>query len=131
MGTLFPNSREYPDHQPVPSSFPRVSPRALAHVAAVALVLYPLCPKYHGDHHEHAPDREFVPDPLPLTSLSAFGSSSGANPLTWQNRSMFDAADVAIRNHHARRNAQARVAQMSAMSSTGGSAGLDWLPVQR
>ena len=139
MGNLFPNDPEYPDYRPMPSLKADMTKAGCVTSFALAVGLAPLCPVQHLrvsiHEHEHVPHHEFV-DTQPVISMSAFvSSSSSGDPTTWQNSSMFDAADVAIRGHRALRDAQTRIAGMSSTSSaavlTTGSIGLDWLPSTR
>jgi hypothetical protein len=66
--------------------------------------------------HEHVPHIDFVETRLTFTLEAAGPSSSGSDPMTWQNSSMFDAADVAIRNSYLQRDAFIR-ASIGSMSN--------------
>lgn len=137
MGNLFPGDPEYPDYLPMPSLKADITKAGCVTSFALAVGLAPLCPVQHHavsiHEHDHLPHHDFA-EMRPALSLSVAGSSSSSSgdPMTWQNSSMFDADDVAIRRHRALRDAQTRIAGMSSTSSAAvlnaGSTGLDWLP---
>lgn len=52
-----------------------------------------------------------------LNGVSATGSVGNVTPLTWQNNSMFEAANVVIRDRHARRAAHIRNVASSGFTS--------------
>jgi len=76
-----------------------------------------------GRPNTHVPHDHFEAEPISV-GLSALGSSSsagsgpGVDPMTWQNSSMMDAANIAIRRHRALRDAQTRAALMYSMNNT-------------
>lgn len=107
MGTLFPDSDEFPDHRSVPSSVPHASKKNVA-VVGLTMAVYALCQEHH-DHEPHSSHEEIPDAAHPVIPWNSIGSASG-NPLTPQNSSVFDTADVATRINRARRQAQTRAA---------------------
>ncbi|HLG57118.1 MAG TPA: hypothetical protein VI485_17385 [Vicinamibacterales bacterium] len=116
MSDLFPDLSEF-------RHIPEIRVSAKGAVVGVCLgsALLWACPKLE-EHHDHAPEREYAEVLHPLNTVAV--NSTGGNgrsalpvvPLTWQNNSMFEAANVAIRAGFAKRDAQFRAAA-SAMSS--------------
>jgi hypothetical protein len=94
MGTLFPDSDEHPDHCALSVE---LQPAQLIVPLAITAVLYGSCP-INEERHEHVPHQEaahvILPTPI---AISSSDSGAGINPLTWQNSSMFDAANEVIR----------------------------------
>jgi hypothetical protein len=92
MGIIFLGNPDYPDHQPLPTSFP--NRRQMIAPVAVTLAAYGLCPAYH-DHNEHGPHQEPLgEDSNPALRWVASGGSS-VNSIV-PDRS-FGAADAVIR----------------------------------
>jgi hypothetical protein len=93
MGTVFPDSPEFPDHRPLPTSFLT----AKQEVACVGLTvgMYALCPK-NEERHEHPPHEDHEPSFL-VSDLGAGVSSTDGNgsasrdPMTCGNNSVFEA----------------------------------------
>ena len=102
MGTVFPDSEEFPNHEALPTSWPDPFSKENISAWAIAGIVSGLCPALDG--HVHGPEREYVPVPMMTPSVPGSGSSSIAPPPS--HSSMFDSADAVIRAHHARRNAQ-------------------------
>ena len=76
-----------------------------------------------GRQNTHVPHDHFETEPLTaslnaLDSSSSTGGGPGVDPMTWQNSSMMDAANIAIRRHRASRDAQTRAALMYSMNDT-------------
>jgi hypothetical protein len=118
MGNLFPEDEyaEYPDHRPIPLSWPIAKGSAIVAGIGIAVTANDQLP--WSNPQPDPPHREYVQI---QTVLSVPGSGlSSVDPLTWQNSSMFEAAHVAIRAAHARRSAQSRIAMFSTSSS--------WMP---
>jgi hypothetical protein len=102
-----------------------------ASALTLTVTLYGLCPAHvqkpfviptvqtvHPPQQADDPSTgTYAPEPLPVLDASGMGGTSTNVPFGWQNNSMFEAANVVIRQHHARRAAQTHIAQMS-MPST-------------
>jgi len=100
MGKLFPDSPEFPDHRPLPTSFPTAKQEIVC--VGLTVAVYALCPR-NEECHEHPPHEDHAPSFL-VSNLGAGISSTGGNgstsgdPLTWQNNSVFEANSRIIRN---------------------------------
>lgn len=117
MGTLFPDDPEYPDHKPLS---PKVDPIKATVPVALTVVLYGACPKTE-ERHDHVPHHEVAMIWSSSPTIASTGSAgAGSDPMTWQNSSVFDAADMIIRRGNAQRDAHTRMAgSTGTMGSTG------------
>jgi len=96
MGIIFLGDPDYPDHRPLPSSFP--SRMGMVAPVAVTLAAYALCPA-HESHHAHGPHQE-APEGTSYPAWEFIASGSTSNSIV-ANRGIFAlpdrAADAVIR----------------------------------
>jgi hypothetical protein len=90
MGNLFPDDDEYPNHRPIPTSWP--SPRGTAIVAMVGIAVTANDLAPWSNPQEDPPHREYL-QVRARHAMSALGSTSGN--LSWLGNST-DAADTVI-----------------------------------
>ena len=110
MGTFFPEvDDEYPDHRPIPRSWP--SGTYITAPIGIALAFNDLRPTINPD--EDPPHRDYH-EIHARSALSGVASTSGN--MAWQGNST-DAADIAVRNRYAVRLDAVRAISVSSAFS--------------
>jgi len=81
MGTLFPDSDEYPDYTPMPRFTARLGHDGPIVPLAIAATLYGLCPvvlEEHGQGHEHPIHEDHRPVSYRVSALAVSSTSTGS-----------------------------------------------------